>query len=126
MQHKYPLVVLHLEISPEFLDVNVHPTKMELRFRGEREIYEFLVGVVRDALLGKELIPKVSLTEDPKENVKDKSATEAAAQPKAEPFEKNLILPLCEGLIITSQSLFFIKELPDVLISDLIVTINRY
>ncbi|WP_320955883.1 DNA mismatch repair endonuclease MutL, partial [Enterocloster asparagiformis] len=33
MQHKYPFTLLHFSIEPEFLDVNVHPTKMELRFR---------------------------------------------------------------------------------------------
>lgn len=40
MQHKYPFVLLHLKIEPEYLDVNVHPTKMELRFREEEEIYK--------------------------------------------------------------------------------------
>ena len=94
MQHKYPLVVLHLQIEPEFLDVNVHPTKMELRFRGEREIYEFLVGVVRDALMGKELIPKVSLTDEKDEKNTAKSVDQSigkstALEKKPEPFEKN-------------------------------------
>lgn len=94
MQHKYPLVVLHLQIEPEFLDVNVHPTKMELRFRGEREIYEFLVGVVRDALMGKELIPKVSLSEEKQEKNSDKNPVKdadknTASEKKPEPFEKN-------------------------------------
>lgn len=90
MQHKYPLVVLHLQIEPEFLDVNVHPTKMELRFRGEREIYEFLVGVVRDALMGKELIPKVSLTEEkPSKPAAVENEKQATLEKKPEPFEKN-------------------------------------
>lgn len=95
MQHKYPLVVLHLQIEPEFLDVNVHPTKMELRFRGEREIYDFLVNVVRDALLGKELIPKVTLNDGKKEAAPNPAAISkdlTALQPKRpftpEPFEK--------------------------------------
>ena len=89
MQHKYPLVVLHLQIEPEFLDVNVHPTKMELRFRGEREIYEFLVGVVRDALMGKELIPKVSLTEEKTAKSAAEDEKQASLEKKPEPFEKN-------------------------------------
>ena len=89
MQHKYPLVVLHLQIEPEFLDVNVHPTKMELRFRGEREIYEFLVGVVRDALMGKELIPKVSLTDEKTSKSASVEEKQAPIEKKPEPFEKN-------------------------------------
>ena len=39
MQHKYPFVLLHLTIEPEYLDVNVHPTKMELRFRDEEGFF---------------------------------------------------------------------------------------
>ncbi|MCI8402853.1 MAG: DNA mismatch repair endonuclease MutL [Lachnospiraceae bacterium] len=83
MQHKYPLVVLHLTVRAEFLDVNVHPTKMELRFRGEQEIYEFLVRAVRDALLGKELIPQVTLPGGPgKERQEKKEEQKEKAQQK--------------------------------------------
>lgn len=39
MQHKYPFVVLHIEIDGEHVDVNVHPTKMELRFNNQQEVY---------------------------------------------------------------------------------------
>ncbi len=86
MQHKYPFVILHLDIDPEYLDVNVHPAKKELRLRAEPEMYEFLVGTVHDTLLGKELIPRVSLTDD-----KDADNQEADKDKKAripEPFEK--------------------------------------
>lgn len=63
MQHKYPFVVLHLTLDPELLDVNVHPAKMELRFSNQEEIYELVRGAVREALAGRELIRKVSLSE---------------------------------------------------------------
>ena len=63
MQHKYPFVALHLAIEPSWLDVNVHPTKMELRFRNEETVYQAVYGAVRDALEGKELIPRVTLEE---------------------------------------------------------------
>lgn len=72
MQHKYPLAVLHFQVEPEYLDVNVHPTKMELRFRGEQEIYEFLVNTVRNALLGKELIPRVEWEAPKQEEAEEK------------------------------------------------------
>lgn len=92
MQHKYPFVVLHFAIDPEYLDVNVHPTKMELRFRGEQELYQFLVTVVREALQGKELIPRVQLTANQKEE--PKKAVDSVKKPAVartlgpEPFEK--------------------------------------
>ncbi|MCI8464599.1 MAG: DNA mismatch repair endonuclease MutL [Lachnospiraceae bacterium] len=63
MQHKYPFVVLHLKIHPELLDVNVHPSKMELRFSNQEEIYNLIRDAVKETLSGKELIRKVSLSE---------------------------------------------------------------
>lgn len=61
MQHKYPFTLLHFTIEPEFLDVNVHPTKMELRFRDGELMFELVRAAISDALLQKELIPSVSL-----------------------------------------------------------------
>lgn len=47
---RYPVVVLFLEIEPSQVDVNVHPTKHEVRFRDQRLIHEFISGAVREAL----------------------------------------------------------------------------
>ncbi|MDD6213199.1 MAG: DNA mismatch repair endonuclease MutL [Clostridiales bacterium] len=64
MQHKYPFAVLHMTIPSSFLDVNVHPTKMELRFRNEEEVYETVWKGIRSELTGKELIPSNSFSDD--------------------------------------------------------------
>ncbi|MBQ1194564.1 MAG: DNA mismatch repair endonuclease MutL [Lachnospiraceae bacterium] len=92
MQHKYPFTCINIEINPELLDVNVHPTKMELRFRNHEEIYPFTFKVLDDALHKRELIPEVKLDED--ENIsKAESNTERRAGNKPvnvrmpEPFE---------------------------------------
>lgn len=50
MQHKYPFTLLYLEMNGENVDVNVHPTKMELRFSNQEEIYQFLSNAVHEAL----------------------------------------------------------------------------
>lgn len=63
MQHKYPFTMLHFNIEPEFLDVNVHPTKMELRFRDGEQIFRKVCDAIADGLQQKELIPEVSLDE---------------------------------------------------------------
>lgn len=63
MQHKYPFVVLHFALSGEEIDVNVHPTKMELRFDHQQELYQFLYETVAHGLHEKELIPKVEIPE---------------------------------------------------------------
>lgn len=84
MQHKYPFVLLYLTVEPEYLDVNVHPTKMELRFRDEERIYRMIYHAVSDALAEKELIVQVSL-EEKKDLVRERR--EESRAPHPEPFE---------------------------------------
>ena len=84
MKHRYPFVCLDFKINQELLDVNVHPTKMEIRFRNGREIYELVVDTVRAALLQKDLVQDV-LRETPKK----KEQPKAKEVKKPEPFEVN-------------------------------------
>ena len=63
MQHKYPFTLLHFTIEPELIDVNVHPSKMELRFKDGEAVYQMVYHAVTSALSGKELIPTASLPE---------------------------------------------------------------
>ena len=61
MQHKYPFVVLHMTIDGEYVDVNVHPTKMELRFNNQQAVYDAVYETVDKGLHAEELIPHVTL-----------------------------------------------------------------
>lgn len=63
MQHKYPVTVLHFTMDGNNLDVNVHPTKMELRFSNQQEVYNVVYAAIKNALSEKELIPRVELPE---------------------------------------------------------------
>ena len=63
MQHKYPFTVLHFVMDGNDLDVNVHPTKMELRFSRQQDVYNFVYMAVKNALSERELIPRVELQE---------------------------------------------------------------
>ncbi len=63
IQHKYPFTLLHFTIEPEFLDVNVHPTKMELRFRDSELMFRMVRDALSQALDHRELIPQVELEE---------------------------------------------------------------
>lgn len=65
MQHKYPFTVLHLEVKGDLLDVNVHPTKMEVRFGNQQEVYNFLCEAIGKSLHYEELIPHVEVPEPP-------------------------------------------------------------
>ena len=88
MQHKYPFTALHFTIDGGLLDVNVHPTKMELRFSNQEQLYRFVRETVHQGLMGRELIPEVKLNED--EPVK--KAEDKPQQPQAAPTpqERNL------------------------------------
>ena len=92
MQHKYPFTLLHLTVEPEFIDVNVHPSKMELRFKDGENMYRVICQAVVDALSGKELIPNVSLMSEREERELEKKETVAAGNPisgsgKSEPVK---------------------------------------
>lgn len=81
MNHKYPFTSLHLQIDPTLVDVNVHPTKLEVRFKNASDIYDLIYDSVRTALKSKELITQVKLVEEKEESKTIKNAPE--------PFEEN-------------------------------------
>lgn len=82
MQHRYPFTVLHLTIEPKYIDVNVHPQKMEIRFNNEKEIFHSVYHGVSEGLKYREFIPEVTFqTKDEKEK------KTFSSRQKAEPFE---------------------------------------
>lgn len=60
MQHNYPFCVLHFQIDSHLIDVNVHPSKMEIRFENPMDIYNIFYNAISAALSRRELIPEVS------------------------------------------------------------------
>ena len=69
MPHNYPFTALHFQINPSILDVNVHPTKMELRFSQNEEIYRSLFEIIRNTISHRDFIPEVPVTEEKKEMI---------------------------------------------------------
>lgn len=66
MIHKFPFTEINFQVRPDLLDINVHPTKMELKFANSQDIYSFTYNAIRETLLHKELIPDVAPGKDPK------------------------------------------------------------
>lgn len=87
MQHQYPFTVLYFTFPGETLDVNVHPTKMELRFDNNKEIYRQLCDALYGVLSHRELIPDVPVDEKKTENTAKRIYKESIP----EPFEKRRI-----------------------------------
>lgn len=83
MTHRYPLTSLMIDIAPEWIDVNVHPTKMEVRFHDGQVVYELIYHALKEALGHKEFIPEVAIGNDKTEK------TEKIEEKIPEPFEKN-------------------------------------
>ena len=60
MHEKYPWFLLNMNIDPQFVDVNVHPRKLEVKFVNQQEVYRAVRGAVHHALQGQMLSPVVS------------------------------------------------------------------
>lgn len=92
MQHKFPFCVLHFTMDPEQVDVNVHPTKMDVRFTDSFVISEFIADAVRSALKNREMIPKDSLQNEKEKRREEKKEREAGYKQRTpEPFEQKRI-----------------------------------
>ena len=84
MQHQYPFTVLYFEIDSSLLDVNVHPTKMELRFSNQQELYREVQNILSAALVHRDIIPEVPV-DTPKKNEMEAPKIEKVMP---EPFEQ--------------------------------------
>jgi DNA mismatch repair protein MutL len=56
----FPFFILNLTIDPKKIDVNVHPSKMEVKFENESNVYRIILSVVRKALAANDLIPSMA------------------------------------------------------------------
>ncbi len=59
---RYPQFVIYLKTPPQFVDINVHPTKMEVRFANDRTIYQMFLSAVRKAIQTEKMVPSFSLS----------------------------------------------------------------
>lgn len=64
MQHRFPFCVLYFDMPSELLDVNVHPSKTEIRFKDERTVFDATVDTVTEGIRRRELIPEAAVPEE--------------------------------------------------------------
>ena len=114
MQHKYPFAVLMIEIDTQSVDVNVHPSKMEIRFSDEAYIYEKVKKAIEVSLKNADMIRQAGIDEE------KKAAIKRNFERLPEPFEKNKLTLLTESdKNITTANLSdkkeeFLKDLPSI------------
>lgn len=89
MQHKFPFCVLHISMDSSKVDVNVHPTKMDIRFTNPMGFSAYLCGAVKYTLKHHEMIPQASLASEKEQRAERKEEKAKAAERVPEPFEVN-------------------------------------
>ncbi len=62
MVGKFPVVVLNVRLNTKLVDVNVHPTKMEVRFSDDKKIYSSVYWAVKNALSGDKYVPEIKIS----------------------------------------------------------------
>ena len=118
MQHKYPFAVLMIKIDTQSVDVNVHPSKMEIRFSDEAYIYEKVKKAIEVSLKKADMIRQAGIDEE------KKAAIKRNFERLPEPFEKNKLTLLTESdKNITTANLSdkkeeFLKDLPSIDLSS--------
>ncbi|MCR5354235.1 MAG: DNA mismatch repair endonuclease MutL, partial [Lachnospiraceae bacterium] len=99
MQHQYPFCLLNINTKEANIDVNVHPTKQEVRFDDEIEISDLIYKLVSDRLNFREDIKDVCLDEDKSSKVSSASILTDLEYKSVQPFEKNKMAAVKEKLI---------------------------
>lgn len=60
----YPFFILFIQIDPQKIDVNIHPSKLEAKFEDEKDVYNFVLAVVRKSLASHDLVPAMIFSDE--------------------------------------------------------------
>lgn len=87
MQHRFPFCVLHITMDTQEVDVNVHPSKMDVRFHDQQQFMDFIIKAVADTLSAREMIADCGLAPEKEEKKMFKEAPEPFEQKRKEADE---------------------------------------
>lgn len=94
MTGKFPACVINIEIKPQMVDINVHPTKLEAKFANESEVYHAVYWAVKNALYSKKTVPKVKNPPKIKLNAENPQGVQVKlSQNEIQPKPERAVLP---------------------------------
>ncbi len=106
---RYPIAIVHLWVAPQEVDVNVHPTKAQVRFRDEGKVASALVRAVRAALLSQAPAPPIHISQ-PGRGGGSQSRTSVAALGRQQPLTRAIPVLRVVGQV---ANLYIVAEGPD-------------
>lgn len=100
---RYPQFVMYLQVPPGLVDINVHPTKMEVRFANEKSIYHMFLSAVRKGIQSENIIPAFALSD------RNENREEIAKQMKSPIFSRSLKKQIISGQETKSEKQMFLS-----------------
>lgn len=111
--NRYPIVVLEIEVDPSLIDVNIHPTKMDIKFSKMEGLMDLISSMIKNTLGKKELIPEIEV-ERPKLKEEEVIKSVKEDKPKYQEITLNLSRVVEEEpYIVINEDLVVKKEEPE-------------
>ena len=104
-QNRKPVAVISVDIDPEEVDINVHPSKLEVKLLSEKRVTDLVSRLVHGALYTKSIIPRVNFAVPQSKTCKEVPVLEVAKQAGEKYFQKKISLETAG-----STGTFLIKE----------------
>lgn len=105
-EREQPFYFLHLTLDPKRIDVNVHPSKMEVKFEDERNVYQMVHAIVRSAIHRLDFSPAVKIEEKPSFLSSPSPMTQSPVEPNFVGISKRLSYETREREVRTTDALY--------------------
>ncbi len=115
MTGKFPFFVLDIQISPQLVDVNVHPAKTEIKFANEKEIYDIVYHGVKNAIYQRPEIPQKEErgVEKIQPNIQFQPAVKNQENPHSETVDRGMVAEFLKNTMPQESRMAFKESTSD-------------